>query len=108
MDEGLLTCIGDINNQCVRQLGGKIDERDIIQIMMDGTSELDMAYQKIVRKEIKAFAEGIYKKLIAHGYNLNTTPITFVGGGAKIMKLFGSRKQSNIHYLEDTCFKYLI
>lgn len=35
IDEGLITCIGNINNQCVRQLSGKIDESDIIQIMMD-------------------------------------------------------------------------
>ena len=101
IDEGLITCIGNINNQCVRQLSGKIDESDIVQIMMDGKSDLDMAYHKIVTKEIEEFAEGIYKKLIAHGYNLNTTPITFVGGGATVMKLFGSRKQSNINYLED-------
>ena len=101
IDEGLIACIGNINNQCVRQLSGKIDESDIIQIMMDGKSDLDMAYHKIVTKEIEAFAEGIFKKLIAHGYNLNTTPIVFVGGGATVMKLFGSRKQSNINYLED-------
>lgn len=45
--------------------------------------------------------EGIYQKLIAHGYNLNTTKITFVGGGAAVMKMFGKRKQSNIKYIED-------
>ena len=32
---------------------------------------------------------------------METTPITFVGGGATVMKLFGGLKQKNIEYIED-------
>ena len=99
--EGLITCMRSINEQCVRQLNGQIDERDIQQIMMDGKSDLEAAYQDIVVKEIKSFTESIYNKIGEHKYNINTIPITFVGGGATVMKLFGSRKQNNISYLTD-------
>ena len=33
-----------------------------------------------------------------HGYNLKTTPIVFVGGGAVVMKNFGSHDAKNISY----------
>lgn len=33
IEEGLIRCIGNINDKCVRQLGGKIDESEIIEIM---------------------------------------------------------------------------
>ena len=32
------------------------------------------------------------------GYNLKTTPIVFVGGGAVVMKNFGSHDAKNISY----------
>lgn len=102
IEEGLITCINNINNQCVRRKGGKIDESDIIQIMLGNSIEfLDEEYHEIVRSEVEAFAEGIFNKLIEHKINLNTTPITFVGGGAAIMRRFGKRKKNNIQYIED-------
>ncbi len=36
-----------------------------------------------------------------HGYNLDVTPIIFVGGGASVMKKFGTQKGANIKYIED-------
>ena len=34
---------------------------------------------------------------------MQLTPITFVGGGATVMKLFGSYAGDNISYIEDVC-----
>jgi len=31
------------------------------------------------------------------------TPIVFVGGGASVMKKFGTQKGANIQYIEDIC-----
>ncbi len=101
-DEGLIRCINRINDKCVRSLNGKLDESEIIEVMRTGKNDdLPSEYLELVLSEIEAFAEGIYQRLISAGYNINTTPITFVGGGATVMRLFGKRKQNNIKYLED-------
>ena len=41
--------------------------------------------------------------VIAIGYNMELTPIIFVGGGAGVMKRYGDLHQSNITYIEDIC-----
>lgn len=35
------------------------------------------------------------------GYNMDLTPIIFVGGGATVMKRFGQMQQRNVRYIED-------
>lgn len=101
-DEGLIRCINRINDKCVRLTSGKLDESDIIEYMKTGKNdELDDKYIAIMQEELEAFAEGIYQKLISAGYNINTTPIIFVGGGATVMRLFGKKEQRNIKFIED-------
>ena len=50
---------------------------------------------------LKKFADTVYQVIREHKYNLQLTPITFVGGGATVMKLFSSNAGDNISYIED-------
>ncbi len=95
------TCMRSINEQCVRLLNGEIDESEIQQVMRFGKSDLDDKYFQIIKKEIEAFTNYVYDVIGEHGYNLYTTNIIFVGGGATVMRLFGSLKQKNITFIED-------
>lgn len=99
--KGLITCMRSINEQCMRQLNGELDEADIQQIMRYGNSDVDEAYFNIARTEIEGFCERVYNSIREYGYNLNTTPIIFVGGGAVVMKNFGGLNQKNISFLQD-------
>lgn len=101
MPEGLITCINTINEQCRRQLNGKVDEYIIKQVMMTGTADIQEDYLKIIEKEIKAYCKRIYDVVSEQGYDLNTMRITFVGGGAVVMKRFGEKNQRNIVFIED-------
>lgn len=99
--KGLITCIRSINEQCVRQLNGEVDEAEIQQFMRYGTIDIDERYQKIIKEEITSFVERVYNSIREYGYNLATTPIVFVGGGAVVMKNFGNYNQKNISYILD-------
>ena len=99
--KGLITCMRTINEQCVRQLNGELDESIIQDIMRFGRCEIDKKYYEIAKAEIEAFREKVYNSIREYGYNLSTTPIVFVGGGASVMKLFGGLSQSNITYILD-------
>lgn len=99
--DGIITCMRSINEQCVRQLNGPVDEYIIKQVMITGTADVDNEYLEIIRSEIEAYTQRIFRMIGEQGYNLKTIPITFVGGGAIIMKNFGKFEQRNIKYIED-------
>lgn len=95
---GLITCMRNINEQCVRQFNGEIDETEIQNIMRYGMSDIDEKYLAIAKAELETFVEMVYSSIREYGYNLNTTPIVFVGGGAAVMKNFGDHEAKNISF----------
>ena len=100
--KGLITCMRSINEQCVRQLNGEVDESEIQNIMRYGRSDIDDEYFAIIKAEIEDFVDKVYNSIREFGYNLKTTPIVFVGGGAVVMKNFGSHDAKNISYTSST------
>lgn len=100
---GLITCMHTINEQCVRQIGNPVSEDDIKEVMIKGVGagNLPKKYLDIIEPEIRKFTDKVYFTLKENGYNLETTQIVFVGGGATVMKHFGSMKGSNFSYIED-------
>ena len=99
--QGLIKCMRTINEQCVRQLGNEIEEEDIQEVIKTGKGSLPQKYLEIVEECLKEYTEKVYHTLIEHGYNLDIAEIVVVGGGAKVMKSFGSHKGGNIQYMED-------
>lgn len=99
--QGLIRCMREINEECVRKIGQEVDEDIIQEIMVGGKGKLPGQYMGIIEECLKKFAEKVYNMLKEHGYNLDITPIIFVGGGSTVMKLFGKPMGTNIQYIED-------
>lgn len=98
---GIITCIQQINKECVRQIGAEVDEYDIQKVITSGGEHLPDKYRDIIEKEFRGYCRKIYGYIGELGYNMELTPIVFVGGGAKVMKDFGELSQANITYIED-------
>ena len=60
---GLITCMRSINEQCVRQLNGEVDETEIQNIMRYGRSDIDDEYLAIIKAEIEDFVEKVYNSI---------------------------------------------
>ena len=90
---GIITCIQQINKECVRQLNAEVDEYDIQKVMVSGGEGLP--------EKIRGYCQQIYHNIRELGYNMDLTQIIFVDGGAGVMKRFGGLEQKNIQYLED-------
>lgn len=99
--EGLITCMHAINNQCVRLFNTKLDEMDIQNVMCGRNSDLPEKYREVIYQGLREFTDKIKHYLNEGGINVTTTPVTFVGGGASIMKMFGSLQGRQIKYVED-------
>ena len=73
--KGLITCMRSINEQCVRQLNGEVDESEIQNIMRYGRSDIDDEYFAIIKAEIEDFVDKVYNSIREFGYNLKTIDI---------------------------------
>ena len=98
---GIITCIQQINKECLRQLNAEVDEYDIQKVMVSGGEGLPEKYREIIVKKIRGYCQQIYHNIRELGYNMDLTQIIFVDGGAGVMKRFGGLEQKNIQYLED-------
>ena len=99
--DGVITCIRKIQEVCYEKLNSKIDEHIIREVIIKGDAALDDEYIEIINEEVKIYCESIYKSLLEKGINIKTTPITFVGGGANLMKRYMDPKQRNLSYITD-------
>jgi plasmid segregation protein ParM len=98
---GIITCMRKIEEQCVKQKNTKIDEYAIREVMIKGDANLDREYIDIIKDELVRYTKSVFRIIAEHGINVKTTPITFVGGGAALMKRYGGIEQRNISYIED-------
>ncbi len=103
IQQGIITCMRNINKQCVRQLGEKIDEELIKEYMISHKSSLPDEYIQIMNQEISSFISMVINSLREEKYSLKTTPFVFVGGGAVVMKNFGGFNQNNFSFNTDIC-----
>ena len=98
---GLIPCMRHIDEECVKRFNSKVGENLIREVMIGGTADLDEGYLDVINKELKAYTKSVFHILREQGVNVRTTPITFVGGGAALMRRYGELDQKNIRYIED-------
>ena len=99
IQQGIITCMRNINKECVRQFGEGIDEELIKEYMVTKKSMLPDKYIQVMNREIKSFLTMVVNSLREEKYSLKTTPFVFVGGGAVVMKNFGGFVQEKEHLL---------
>ena len=98
---GIITCMRRIDEECVRRMNAKIDEYMVREVMIKGDADLDPEYIEIIKGEITKYTQSVFRIIAENGINVKTTPITFVGGGAGLMKKYAGITQRNIRYNED-------
>jgi plasmid segregation protein ParM len=97
----LIQCMANINNVVYRKTNRTLTEEQIQQVMMYGNAPYSDKMVQIVREELGAFARGIEATLKEHGFDPEMTPVVYVGGGATVMKRFGSVYGNHIMHIED-------
>lgn len=97
----LIQCMANINNVVYRKTNRTLTEEQIQQVMMYGNAPYSDKMVQIVREELGVFARGIEATLKEHGFDPEMTPVVYVGGGATVMKRFGSVYGNHIMHIED-------
>ena len=97
----LIQCMANINNVVYRKTNRTLTEEQIQQVMMYGNAPYSDKMVQIVKEELAVFARGIEATLKEHGFDPEMTPVVYVGGGATVMKRFGSVFGIHIMHIED-------
>jgi len=100
--EATITLLKNINSELEGTLGVGIPESDIIKYLSrkDKYSEPANEYEEIMQKCLIEYADSIFTKLKQWKVNTEYSQICFLGGGARIIKAFGTYKD-NVHFCED-------
>ena len=86
---GTITCMHKINENLREQFNGEADEILLKDVMITGSSvDLPPKYLTVVQDGLKTYVEEIMGQLRALQFNLDTTQLIFIGGGATIIKNF--------------------
>ncbi len=99
--EALIKCMAEMNKRVYAETGHYLREDDMQDIIMGEHVLIPEEALKTVQNYLKEFALTVEAYLKERGHSSQYTPIIYVGGGATVMKLYGTIKGSHIRYLED-------
>jgi len=99
--EALIAATRQVENAIYNQMNKHISEEQIQKVMMTGSCDLPDKYIATCKQQLEMFARKVEGQLKENGYDPEITPIVYCGGGACVMREFGSVKGSHICYMED-------
>lgn len=99
--EALIAATRQVENAIYNRMNKHITEEQIQKVMMGEKCDLPEKYIEVCRQQLIAFAKKVEGQLKENGYDPEITPIVYCGGGACVMKAFGSIKGPHICYMED-------
>lgn len=73
----------------------------IQQMILEKDVNIPIECKVIIKAGLADFAKGMEAKLAELGFDLEMFTVIYAGGGATLMKNYGTLKSANIHYLED-------
>lgn len=99
--EALIQCMESIKSNVYQNCNKRVSEDTIQQMIMGNEVSIPEECKAFIRGGLKSFAKGIEAKLSELGFDLEMFTVEYAGGGAIVMKNYGSVKGTNVHYLED-------
>lgn len=96
----IITFFRDINDAVFEATGKRIPENVIQDFIMDKEVVIPDSVKAIIIAKLKEFAEETEGMLGESGFDLDYFNILYIGGGATIMRKYGSHRE-NAAYLED-------
>ena len=101
LNDGVITCLLDINDAIRRETGYEVMESQIQDVMMGKHNALPEKYSAIAQQKIKEYAVKIAQTLQERKLNLETLPFIILGGGASIIKNYGMDLFANIRVIPE-------
>lgn len=89
INNGVIKCMVNCNKEIRRVTGQDVDESQIQEVMRGNFDALPPKYSAIVQKVTAEYVKSIKDTLIENGFNIETMPVIFMGGGAIVTLQYG-------------------
>lgn len=98
---GTITAMNDINEALRQKFGEEADEAFIKEVMINGESNINRDYLRVIQEGLYSYVEDIMNNLRSLKFNSTLTQFVFIGGGASIIKNFLQEQEANITVVDD-------
>ncbi len=108
---GTYQCTLAVRESFMRQTHREIHDAIIEEVIRTGKADIPENDLKIIRQIASEYVRDIFRRLREHGYDESTMTLYVTGGGACLVKNFGS-SSGRVVYVDDICaaakgFEYL-
>ena len=97
----LIQCMEGIKSNVYQNCNRRLSEDMIQQMILEKDVNIPIECKVIIKAGLADFAKGMEAKLAELGFDLEMFTVIYAGGGATLMKNYGTLKGAKIHYLED-------
>lgn len=87
------------------EIGRPLPDDAALNYILNGSKDAKPknVYEKVMQKELIKYTDKIKTSFAEYGYNIDLTPVVYVGGGASIIKNFGTYVEENTEFITDLC-----
>ena len=87
----------------MNQTGVKLPDEIISQFLQDGEIDVNDKYQNMVKEVAEQYVKEIFEKLRDYEYNEDLMKLYVMGGGAKMVEMFGKYNPDRTTFNHDIC-----
>ena len=100
---GVNQCVIKASGMVLDRFGTILDETIIEQMIRTGTADIGVKYLDCITDAIKEYSAYIFETLRKYEYDSELMRLYITGGGAALIKNFGSFDEDRVIFIEDIC-----
>ena len=100
---GVDQCVTAARNAVLDNLGVKIDDGIVEQVLRTGTADIAKPYLDCITDATRQYAKTIFDTLRRYEYNPDLMRLYVVGGGGCVLQHFGEYDKERVTIIEDIC-----
>ena len=100
---GVDQCVTAARNTVLDNLGVKIDDGIVEQVLRTGTADIAKPYLDCITGAARQYAGTIFDTLRRYEYNPDLMRLYVVGGGGCVLRHFGEYDRERVTIIEDIC-----
>ena len=100
---GVDQCVTAARNAVLDNLGAKIDDGIVEQVLRTGTADIATPYLDCITGAARQYAGTIFDTLRRYEYNPDLMRLYVVGGGGCVLRHFGEYGRERVTIIEDIC-----
>lgn len=97
---GTIRCQREINKELMRNFNVQAEERNMEAVMLGQEIVLAKKYRVLMEEQIRSYLRKVINSMKENGFSLEMIPVVHLGGGASVVKRFGTYEPAMTRIIE--------